>query len=36
MRNATVPISPLEAVTISRSLLPTEVKEVVDVAANVW
>ncbi len=25
MRNATVPISPLEAVTIARSLLPTEV-----------
>jgi hypothetical protein len=36
MRNATVPISPLEAVTIARALLPVEVKVAIDAAANVW
>jgi hypothetical protein len=36
MRNATVPISPLEAATIARALLPVEVKVAIDAAANVW
>jgi hypothetical protein len=35
MRNATVPISPLEAVTVARYLLPTE-NTTIDAAANVW
>jgi hypothetical protein len=33
MRNATVPICPLEAVTVARSLLPTEVPSVAPVFA---
>lgn len=36
LRSATVPISPLVAVTIARALLPTETRSVVDVAASVW
>lgn len=36
LRTASVPISPLVAVTIARALLPTEAKQVIDVAANVW
>lgn len=35
-RQATVPISPLVAVTAAAFLLPTEVEAVVDAAANVW